>query len=210
MRAMLDYDLVGFQTERDRTSAASCRTRCRRRWSGRVLTACGGTHRVDSAFPIGIESTLRSTGREPQRRRAIQRMVERPGRARADHRRRSARLQQGPCRSLRRLRALPGRIPGDRRGGDLLQIAPLSAATCADMPRSASELEQASGRDQRPFARLRLDADPLREPQLSRTTCSRASIAPRAGRPRDAAARRHEPRRQGISSPRRTRKTPAC
>ena len=99
-------------------------------------------------------------------------------------------------RSVCALRACCCATPGNRRSATLLQIA---APTREDVP--AYDDMRASwkrGRaHQRRLRRARLDAGPLRQPQV-RAPARCPALPRRRGRPRDAAARRHEPGGQGI------------
>ena len=71
------------------------------------------------------------------------------------------------------------------------------ARRCRNIASCARGSKRLAGRDQRTLRRTRLDADPLRQPQLQPVDAG--GLLPR-GRCRggDAAARRHESRRQGI------------
>ena len=100
--------------------------------------------------------------------------------------------------------------PDLRREVLMLQIAPVSREEVDAYQEIRGRLDALSRPHQRRVRRRRLGADPLCEPELSRATSWPASIArPRVGAG-DAAARRHEPGGQGISSPPRTRTIPAC
>ena len=78
-----------------------------------------------------------------------------------------------------------------------LQITPKSRSEVPEYAADAARPRGADRAHQRSFRRRRLDADPLHQ-QADRPHGACRPVPSRARRPRDAAARRHEPRRQGV------------
>ena len=111
IRAMCRFDLLGFQTEDDRSAFADyvVRRPAAARWM-RGAGAFGRTVKT-GVYPIGVhvdEVRARGGGAGPPALCVA--AARQPARAAADPQRRSAGLLQGPAAALHRVRAVPGAL----------------------------------------------------------------------------------------------------
>ena len=199
VESMFSYDLVGFQTE-DWLWA----------FESYVLGDGGGTWAEDGrlsafgktlragVFPIGLDvEDFQALSQSPLAARAYRPHRRQQHLPDPDRGRRPAGLFEGIGRAAARLRALPGRSPRNEPGGAL-------PADRSDIPGGGRRLSGSAGANRRPvrpdqrrLCRHGLGADPLRQPQLPPRRAGR-HLSRREGRTRHAAARRHEPGRQGV------------
>ena len=135
--------------------------------------------------------------------------VAQPARPQADHRRRPARLHQGHHRAPARLRDAAAELSAPARPGDLRADLGALARGGAGISRDAPPGRGGLGPDQRALQRVRLDAAALPQPRLH-AAHARRLLPHVADRPGDAAARRHEPGRQGIRRGAVRRRIRAC
>ncbi len=168
IRAMCEFDLLGFQTEDDRTAFADY---VLRQAGGRALDdgrlqAFGRTVKT-GVYPIGVHvDEVRARGGGARQPALCDAAARQPARAAADPQRRPAGLFQGPAPALHRVRAVPGAVsaaPGQRGvHADRAAIARRHRDVSRDPPRTGSR-----GRPhQRPLRRSGLDAAALSEPRL--------------------------------------------
>jgi trehalose 6-phosphate synthase len=199
IRGFAAYDLVGFQTPLDAENFGSALTRG---GYGKALgqgwfDAYGRKLRVQ-AFPIGIDTAAFKTLAEEADRNAV------VGRTRASLE--DKQLIIGVDR-LDYSKGIPERIdafscfieanPAWRNRVTFLQITPKSRSEVPEYARMQQEVAEQIGSTNGQIRRCRLDADPLHQ-QADRARGLSRALPARAGRAGDAAARRHEPRRQGI------------
>ena len=199
MRGFAAYDLVGFQTPLDAENFGNAVTRggLGRLTADGCYEAFGRRFRV-GVFPIGIDTpAFRQMAEAADRNALVRRMAKSLegkhliiGVDRLDY-------SKGLAQRIERVLVLPRErrvVPQPRHlPADHAEIALRGARVRPDAarPRGADRAHQRS------FRRRRLDADPLHQ-QADRPHGACRPVPSRARRPRDAAPRRHEPRRQGV------------
>ena len=201
VEALFAYDVIGFQTHEWLESFRRlCHPRDGRDRSARTAASPSAAARsARSACPIGIDAKefIASANSRGRARHARAHARERD-RAQPDRRRRPARLFQGAGGALPRLRALPRRASRSRARRSICCRSRRPRATMSQSYQDIrATLDALSGRINGALCRHRLGADPLRQPGLSARRAGR-HLSRRAGRAGHAAARRDEPRRQGI------------
>ncbi len=199
MHALFAYDLIGLQSEEDarhfarhvqREGAAEALPGQRFRAFGRTLRA--------QAFPIGIDvDDFRAMCRGPRGGGHLRAHARRIREAPAARGRRPARLLQGPAAAhagLQRAAASLSREPQQRHAHPgRVAVARVGGRVRGDPPGAGAPLRL----DQRRIRRARLDARALPAPHHLAPAPARA-VPGELRRARHAAARRHEPRRQGV------------
>ena len=200
MRSLMDFDFIGFQTERDLECFRSAVVDL---WGPEAMHADGsvdacGRRTSVAAIPIGVDvARVQAEAVDAQGSDAVQRMVAGLvgrrcviGVDRLDY-------SKGLVERFKAYERFLEAYPDNQGRVTYLQIAPLSRSDVRAYATIRSTLEQAAGRTNGKFADT--DWTPIR--YLNRNyphDVVMGFLRTAQGRPGHAAAGRHEPRREGV------------